>query len=115
MCLNISVLAITRKRILGARSQKESCPVWFVVYTAFAVSGYTVICRNLRCMWGEGGNVSERRTVIQPIFNFLVELPVIASLCLDPQAFQCCCFLLFRLMASGKLSKHLDQNCCHAH
>lgn len=57
MCLNISVLAITRKRILGARSQKESCPVWFVVYTAFAVSGYTVICRNLRCMWGEGGNV----------------------------------------------------------
>lgn len=57
MCLNISVLAITRKRILRARSQKESCPVWLVVYTALAVSGYTVICRNLRCMWGEGRNV----------------------------------------------------------
>ena len=59
--------------------------------------------------------VSERRTVIQPVFNFLVELPVIASLYLDPQAFQCCGLLLFRLMALGKLSKHLDQNRCHAH
>ena len=119
MCLNISVLATTRKRILGARSQKESCPAWLVVHTAFAVSGYTVICRNLRCMAVAGGGgkrrVSERRTVIQSVFNFLVELPVISSLYLDPQAFQCCCLLLFRLMALGKFSKHLDQNPCHAH
>ena len=32
------MLAITRVRILGARSQKQSCPAWLAVYPVFAVS-----------------------------------------------------------------------------
>ena len=41
---SISVLALTGKRILEARPQKESCPAWLAVYTIYRAF-----------LWGQGG------------------------------------------------------------
>ena len=110
----LSVLAITRKRILRARSQKESCPAWLAVYVASAVSGDSGLQEPRLYLVG-GNSVEPLNVEHSAVFNFLVECPVISSHYFDPQAFQCWCLLLFRRMAFWKLSKHLDQDSRHAH
>ena len=76
----------------------------------------TVVCRSPGCIWGgEGNSVEPLNVEHSAVFNFLVECPVISSHYFDPQGFQCWCLLLFRRMAFWKLSKHLDQDSCHAH
>lgn len=103
MCPSMSMLAITRERILGARSQKESYLARLAVYTVFAVCRIHSDTQEPKVYVGGGVVTSEHRMVLQHVFNFLVEFPVISHLCLEPQGFQCCFLLLFRLMAFRKL------------